>query len=95
MARIRIPLSSRIAAIPFAIAALAAAPVAWGDDDRNATPEEEQRVRASLEAKGYRDVRDIEIDDGRFEADAIDPATQSVDLELDMQTLEILHEKRD
>jgi hypothetical protein len=96
MTRPRLLTLSRLAAIPLAAASLAAAaPIARADDDRAATAEEQQRVRDSLEAKGYRDVRDIEVDDGRFEVDAISPATQSVDLELDMQTLEIVHEKRD
>lgn len=79
-----------------AVAALGfAAPTALADDDRNATPEEIARVTQALEAKGYRDIRDIEVDDGRFEVDAIHPDVYAVDLELDMQTLEILHEKRD
>lgn len=72
-----------------------AAPAALADDDRNATPEEIARVTQALEARGYRDIRDIEVDDGRFEVDAIHPDVYAVDLELDMQTLEILHEKRD
>jgi hypothetical protein len=96
MTRPCIHVLSRVAAIPLAAVALAAAvPVARADDDRAATVEEEKMVRVELESKGYRDVRDIEVDDGRFEVDAISPAMQSVDLELDMQTLEILHEKHD
>jgi hypothetical protein len=62
------------------------------DDDRAATPEELERVRASLEAQGYAGVDDVEVDDGRFELDAISPAGQPVDLELDLATLEILRE---
>jgi hypothetical protein len=79
-------------ALPFAFAAMPAQAV---DDDRNGTPEELSRVRAALEAKGYSDVHDLEVDDGRFEVDARNPAGQSVDLELDLTTLEILHEDRD
>lgn len=79
-------------ALPFA---LAAAPALAGDDDRTATSEELGRVRAALEAKGYSDVHDLEVDDGRFEVDARNPAGESVDLELDLTTLEILYEDRD
>jgi hypothetical protein len=62
------------------------------DDERAATPEEEESVRTALEAQGYSGVDDIEVDDGRFELDAISPAGQAVDLELDLATLEILRE---
>ena len=65
------------------------------DDERAATPEEEGSIRASLEAQGYGGVQDIEVDDGRFELDAISPAGQPVDLELDLATLEILRETGD
>lgn len=84
------------AAPAFAVALLGlGAPAAFADDDRDATPEEVERIEQSLEAKGYRYVRDIEVDDGRFEVDAVHPDGHPVDLELDMQTLEIVHEKRD
>lgn len=79
-------------ALPFAFAA---APALAGDDDRTATTEELGRVRAALEAKGYSDVHDLEVDDGRFEVDARNPAGESVDLELDLTSLEILYEGRD
>ena len=79
-------------ALPFAFAASPALAI---DDDRNGTAEEVARIRAALEARGYTDIHDIEVDDGRFEVDARNPAGQSVDLELDLTTLEILHEDRD
>ena len=79
-------------ALPFA---LAAAPALAGDDDRAGTLEELARVRAALEAKGYSDVHDLEVDDGRFEVDARNPQGTAVDLELDLKTLEILHEVLD
>jgi len=83
-------------ALTLGLGSLAVATTAGADDgDRAATAEELQRITASLEQKGYRDVHDVEVDDGRFEVDAISPAGQSVDLELDLATLEILHEKRD
>ena len=71
-----------------------AAPAAFADDER-VTDDQYAKVKAALEAKGYEDVRDVEIDDGRFEADATHPDGHPVDLELDMTTLEIVHEKRD
>ena len=77
------------------VLALAAAPAFARDDDRAGTPEELARVKAALEARGYGDVHDLEVDDGRFEVDARNPAGEPVDLELDMDTLEILHEDRD
>lgn len=79
-------------ALPFA---LAAAPALAGDDDRAGTAEELARVRAVLEAKGYSDIHDLEVDDGRFEVDARNKEGQAVDLELDLETLEVLHEDRD
>jgi len=79
---------------PLALALLAAGP-ALADEDRAGTAEELARVQAALEAKGYSDVHDLEVDDGRFEVDARSPAGESVDLELDLETLEILHEDRD
>jgi hypothetical protein len=93
MIRIR----SRLAAPVVAAALLGfAAPAALADDDdRPIAPEEIERVKSSLEGKGYTDVHDIEIDDGRYEVDARNAEGHSVDLELDLQSLEILHEKRD
>lgn len=84
----------RITALTLALGLALAAPSAYADDDR-VTDEQFAKVKAALEAKGYKDVRDVEIDDGRFEVDAIHPDLYAVDLELDMTTLEILHEKRD
>jgi hypothetical protein len=68
---------------------------ARADDDRSATPEETRRITEALTAQGYADVHDIEVDDGRFEVDARHPEGYAVDLELDLATLEILHEDRD
>jgi hypothetical protein len=85
--------SLRLAA--FGLALIAGTPAFAGDDDRAATADELARVRAALEARGYSDVHDLEVDDGRFEVDARNPEGQSVDLELDLETLEILYEDRD
>jgi uncharacterized membrane protein YkoI len=86
-----------VAAPALAAGLLAAAPLAAQaqDDDRPATQEEIEKIRQTLEAKGYTNVHDIEVDDGRFEVDARHPDGHEVDLELDLQTLEILYEKRD
>ncbi|MGH7287389.1 MAG: PepSY domain-containing protein [Myxococcota bacterium] len=86
-----------VAALGFALplVAFAAAPALAGDDDRPASAEELARVRAALGAQGYSDVHDVEVDDGRFEVDARNPAGESVDLELDLGTLVILYEDRD
>jgi hypothetical protein len=74
---------------------VAGAPASADDDDRPIAPQEEQRVRQSLESKGYKDVHDLELDDGRYEVDATHRDGYPVDLELHLTTLEILHEKRD
>jgi hypothetical protein len=68
---------------------------AIADDDRDATPEEIARVTSHLEGRGYRYLHDIEVDDGRFELEAVNPEEEPVDLELDLVTLEILSEKLD
>jgi hypothetical protein len=64
-------------------------------DDRAATPDELTRVRTELESKGYSDVHDLEVDDGRFEVDARNARGEKVDLELDINSLAILHEDLD
>jgi hypothetical protein len=81
--------------LPLALGLLAASPALAHDDDRSGTAAELERVRAALEARGYSDVHDLEVDDGRFEVDARNPAGEPVDLELDLETLEVLHEDRD
>ena len=47
-------------ALGCALALGGAAAARAGDDDRTATPEELERVRSALEAKGYRDVHDLD-----------------------------------
>lgn len=89
----RIPLYLVIAAVLTAPLALAADPPSR--EDRAATAEERTRVTEALEKRGYKNVHEIEVDDGRFEADATSPAGHEVDLELDMKSLEIVHERRD
>lgn len=98
MTRHRIDRHLRRVALGAAAALLvgAAAPAAFADDDdRPVTAEERERIERALESRGYTDIHDIEVDDGRFEVDARNPDGHSVDLELDMETLEVVHEKRD
>jgi hypothetical protein len=64
-------------------------------EDRPVTNEERARVTEALEKRGYKNVHDLEVDDGRFEADATSPAGHEVELELDMSSLEIVREHRD
>jgi hypothetical protein len=70
-------------------------PVAMAGDERvdDATYE---AVRSALEARGYREVRDVELDDdGHLEADATSAEGHEVDVELDPQSFEILGEEKD
>jgi hypothetical protein len=78
-----------------ASAALLASAASADAGDRDGTAEELERVRVALEAKGYTDVRDLEVDDGRFEVDARNARGEPVDLELDLDSLEVLFEDRD
>jgi hypothetical protein len=71
---------------------LAAAPALAGEEDRPASADELARMRKALEAKGYSDLQNIEVD-CRIELDAKNKAGQSMDLELDLETLEILDEE--
>jgi hypothetical protein len=75
--------------------AVALAPPAFAEPDRNGTADELSRVSAKLEAAGYTDVHDLELDDGRFEVDARNAKGQAVDLELDESTFVVLYEDLD
>jgi hypothetical protein len=77
------------------LALLCAGAAFAGEGDRNATADEMARVKQALEANGYTDVHDVEVDDGRFEVDARNAQGQNVDLELDLKTFEVLYEDRD
>jgi hypothetical protein len=88
-------LPSGLGAAAFALgAALAFATPAAADDERVSDAQYEA-VLAALEARGYRDVGDVELEHGRIEADAVHPDGHEVDLELDPESLEILSEERD
>ena len=80
-----------VALLFFIIQAAPAAPV----EDRPATDKERARITAALEKRGYKNIHDVEVDDGRFEADATSPAGYEVELELDMKSLKIVREHRD
>jgi hypothetical protein len=55
------------------------------------TAEMQQRI----EAKGYKNVHDLEYDDGRWEADATSPAGIEVDVYIDPTTGNIVQEDDD
>jgi hypothetical protein len=83
-------------AIGLGLAAALGTAVAFADEnDRGATESEKEQIRTRLEGLGYREVRDIEVDDGLFEADAISPEGRAVDLQLEIGTLEIVGQSRD
>lgn len=52
-------------------------------------------VRAALEAAGYRAIRDLDFDDGVWEADATNPANRRVELKIDPVSGQVLREKLD
>jgi hypothetical protein len=81
------------AVVIIAQGALAAEPTSR--EDRPVTNEELARVTEALEKRGYKNAHNVEVDDGRFEADATSTAGYDVELELDMSSLEIVHEHRD
>jgi len=83
-------------AIGLALAvALGAAGARAEGEDRPATDAEKAEILKKLESLGYREVRDIEVDDGLFEADAVSPDGHSVDLQLEVGTLEFVGKSRD
>lgn len=52
------------------------------------------QLERSVRSRGY-EVRKIEIDDGRYEVDAIDPDGQRVEMHVDPLTGKILKVERD
>jgi Peptidase propeptide and YPEB domain len=78
-----------------AVVLIAQAASAAPPEDRPATDKERARVTAALEKRGYKNIHDVEVDDGRFAADATSSAGYGVELELDMKSLKIVHEHRD
>jgi uncharacterized membrane protein YkoI len=52
-------------------------------------------IARMLEAQGYSNVHDIELDDGRYEVEAVNAAGQKVDLKLDPRDGRILSEQQD
>ena len=77
--------------VPLALALLGAAALWAGEEDRPATPDEVARVRKALEAQGYTDLSELEVD-CRLEVDAKNKAGQPVSLEVDLETMKILDE---
>ena len=53
------------------------------------------QVVQKLEAAGYKNVHDLEFDDGRWEAEATSPQGTPVDLKIDPNTGAVLEEHAD
>ncbi len=64
--------------------------------DANAMPQlSAADIANQLQSQGYRNVRDIELDDGRYEVEATNPAGYNVDLKVDPRDGRILEEDID
>lgn len=77
-----------------ALAALITGPFAFA---QNATTNwmDPNQVISNLESAGYTDVRDLERDDGIYEAEATNASGQRVDLDIDPSTGAVLREEPD
>ena len=53
------------------------------------------QIKSKLEAAGYKNVHDIEFDDGRYEAEATSAAGTAVDLDIDATTGTVTNEQPD
>lgn len=71
-------------------AVMLASPVAASE--RDATPSERDRVVQHLKKVGYTRISDVDVVNGRFEADAISRAGADVDVIVDMKTLNVIRE---
>jgi hypothetical protein len=60
--------------------------------ERDATPAERGIVVQHLKKEGYTRISDVDIVNGRFEADAVSRAGADVDVVMDMKTLTIIRE---
>jgi hypothetical protein len=75
---------------------LGAAGARAAGEDRQATDAEKAEVLKRLESLGYREIRDIEVDDGLLEAEATSPdGSHRVDLQFQLGTFEIVGRSRD
>ncbi len=63
-------------------------PAAAGE--RDATSAERARVVEALSRLGYRNVRDVDVVGGTFEADATSPEGRDVDVILDRETVRVV-----
>jgi len=78
-----------VPAVPLLV--LLAEPARADAGDRPATADEIERVRGALASAGYGgEIHDVELDDGRLEADVRDASGRFVEVELDAATLAIL-----
>lgn len=74
--------------------ALAAAPMVMAQTQTGAELDAKQ-VIAKLESAGYSAIEDIEKDDGVWEVEAINPAGQRVELDVDPISGKVLREEPD
>jgi hypothetical protein len=86
---------ARKAARVFALAGLVGAAAANAADVPPADKLSPAEIVRSLESAGYKDVHDVEFDDGHYEADAVSPAGVAVDLDVDPRTGKVMREERD
>lgn len=83
---------------PFALAiALCAgllAPLPAAAQDRDATSAERAQVVEVLSRLGYRNVSDVDVSGGTFQADAISPEGRDVEVFLDRETVRVVRVER-
>lgn len=75
-----------------ALAAFLSAPFALA---QTSTGLDENAIIRSLESAGYTDVRDLEKDDGIWEAEATNAAGEKVELDIDPTSGNVLREEPD
>jgi hypothetical protein len=78
-----------------ALAALVGAGAANAADVPPADTLSPAEIVRSLESAGYKNVHDVEFDDGHYDVDAVSPAGVAVDLDVDPLTGKVTHEKPD
>ena len=72
------------------LASTLAFPAAALASERDATAAETRRVVQKLSSMGYSKIVDVDVVNGRFEADARSPKGRDVDVILDMNSLNII-----
>jgi hypothetical protein len=87
--------SLRTTALALGFVAFAAGPVLAVDSAPPAGALAPDAIARQLESAGYRNVHDVEFDDGHYEADATSPAGVAVDLHIDPLSGKVTHEEQD